>query len=91
MGGEGHMLDMIKKLELNRAQRKDAVAGRFKSFNKPAMTEKYLRDIENFEIEKPKELSHRQKRIYQVLAITSLAIIIGFAVFLLLILFLRQA
>lgn len=35
MGGEGHMLDMIKKIELNRTQRKDARGERFKSSNKP--------------------------------------------------------
>lgn len=90
MGGEGHMLDMIKKMEMNRSQRKDAVSGRFKSHNKLHITDEYLQNIENFEIEKPKELFHGQKRFYQVLAIVSLAIIIGFAVFLL-ILFFRQA
>ena len=83
MGGEGHMLDMIKKLELNRTQRKEMRAGRFNASNKPRFTEEYLQNIENFDIERPRELSPAQKRKYSVLVILSLVFIIGVVTFLL--------
>ncbi len=77
MGGEGHMLDMIKKIELNRTQRKDARGEKFKSSNKPQITEEYIRSIENFKIELPEELSPQQKRKYKTLAVLALIFIIG--------------
>ena len=76
MGGEGHMLDMIKKLELNRTQRKDAGAGKFKAYKKPRITEEYLQNIENFQIEKPEEISPKKKRIYQLIAIVGLIVVV---------------
>lgn len=77
MGGEGHMLDMIKKMELNRTQRKDARGERFKSSSKPQITEEYIQNIENFKIELPDELSPKQKRKYKILAVLALIFIIG--------------
>jgi len=60
MGGEGHMLDMIKKLELNRTQRKEVGGGRFRSHKRPRITEEYLRNMESVEIEKAEEISSQK-------------------------------
>ena len=87
MGSEGHMLDMIKKLELNRTQRKDAGTGRLKSYKKQRLTEEYLQNIKNFEIEKPEEILPRKKRLYQLIAIVGLiVVVIGIILILILIL-----
>ncbi len=75
MGGEGHMLDMIKKLELNRTQRKDIGGGRFRSHKRPRITEEYLRNMESVETEKPEEISPRKRRQYQIVAVVSLIIV----------------
>lgn len=81
MGGEGHMLDMIKKLELNRTQRKEVGGGRFRSHKRPRITEEYLRNMESVEIEKPEEISSQKKRQYQIIAIVSLIIVVAALLF----------
>jgi len=81
MGGEGHMLDMIKKLELNRTQRKEVGGGRFRSYKRPRITEEYLRNIESVETEKPEEISPRKRRQYQIVAIVSLIIVVAALLF----------
>lgn len=76
MGGEGHMLDMIKKMELNRRQRINA-RNSFDKKNKPAISTENLKHIPNVKYPpKEKELTPKQKKIYQVIAITVFIVIL---------------
>ncbi len=76
MGGEGHMLDMIKRMELNRQQRKDS-GKRFSKHRKPSISTETLKNIEEIDYPpKEKKLTAKQKKMYQVLAIATFIFIV---------------
>lgn len=75
MGGEGHMLDMIKRLELNRQQRENA-RNKSKNSRKPPILTDSLQNIESFDISQKEELTPQQKKKYQFIAILALIILV---------------
>ena len=83
MGGEGHMLDMIKKVELNRRQKEYARSRSFKQYQRPSLTQDYLNNIEHFKIEEPTELSPKLKRRYQIIIMLGVIFVVGVVIFLL--------
>lgn len=75
MGGEGHMLDMIKRLELNRQQRENA-RNKSKNSRKPSISADSLQNIESFDISQKEELTPQQRKKYQFIAILALIILV---------------
>lgn len=76
MGGEGHMMDMIQKMKLNRQQRRDT-RNAFSKENKPPLNKEFFENIEAYEIEKPKKLSKKEKRKYQLIAIVGIIALVA--------------
>lgn len=81
MGGEGHMLDMIKRMELNRQQLKNARNSFYKGAKKPPISIKSSKDGQNFNyLQKGEKLTSKQKQTYRIIAVIFLVCIVaGFA------------
>lgn len=82
MGGEGHMLDMIKRMELNR-QQKQNVKKSFGEKKKPPISTESFDEASYDYTPKEKKLSPKQKKIYRIVAIISLILILVVIVLLL--------
>lgn len=77
MGGEGHMLDMIQKMKLNREQRKKFRGSSFKEYKKPILSTDSLKNIHNYkELPKTGELSPQQIKRYRFWGIVLLVVAI---------------